>query len=479
MESGAIGRTLPEITHGDHCCLFYSSPQEQARATAEFLALGLGRNERCVFVGEPGSIELVRKEAGLAGIDVEREIAGTRLILSAERDYLDDGHWRTEKMLGFLQKAYDSALSDGFSALRAAGDVAWQVGPDADFREVVNYEALLDVFFVGKRMVGMCQYPKDRCPPDTLAGVLNTHKIAAVDRDVCSNLHYLAPAYYVEKDEATRQKIRADWMTSQLLRAKRAEDARDALRDQLLQAQKMEVVGRFAGGVAHDFNNILTAIVGLSDLVLAGGKLSAEVKRDLEEIKTSGERGVALTRQLLTFSRSRAANPRLLDLNGVVASMRKLLGRILPPNVELETVLSPRPCGLMADAGHIEQVVMNLALNARDAMPCGGRLVLETAEVELGQDVARRPVGLAPGPHVMLAVSDTGQGMDEATKARLFEPFFTTKGPEKGTGLGLSTVLSIVRENMGAVAVASEPGKGATFKVYFPRAEASAADRED
>lgn len=470
-----LTKALPEIAHGDHCCLFFSSQEEQAGITAPFLALGLERGERCVYVGDAESVEAVRHGLKAAGVDVERQGAKKRLILTSEQDYLDGGRWKTEKMLSFLQIAYDAALSEGFTALRAAGDVSWQVGPDKNFQEVVYYEALLDVFFVGKRMVGLCQYPKDKCPPETLNGILNTHKIAAIDSDVCSNFHYVPPELLLEKDEKLRQSKRVQWMTSQLLRAKKAEQERDALQSQLLQSQKMEALGRLAGGVAHDFNNILTAILGLSDFVLANDGVSGEAKGDVKEIKLAGERAAALTRQLLAFSRRQEAQPRVININEIVQSMDKFLRRILRENIELKTFLGSSLGNVKADPGHVEQVVMNLVVNARDAMPKGGKLTLETGNVELGEDYARAHPEVSPGPHVMLAVSDTGHGMDQATLARIFEPFFTTKEKGRGTGLGLSTVHEIVKRSGGNIFVYSEPEKGTSFKVYLPRVEEKAA----
>ncbi|TBR22233.1 hypothetical protein EPO15_08525, partial [bacterium] len=170
MQPSPVRTALPELSHGDHCCLVFSSAEEQRRITAPFLALGLERGERCVFVGDEAAVAAVRAGLGEAGVACAREEQAGRLVLTSAQDYLDGEHWRTEKMLGFLQDAYESALRDGFTALRAAGDVSWQVGPHREFDEVVYYEALLDMFFIGKRMVGMCQYPKDRCPPEVLAG---------------------------------------------------------------------------------------------------------------------------------------------------------------------------------------------------------------------------------------------------------------------------------------------------------------------
>lgn len=241
------------------------------------------------------------------------------------------------------------------------------------------------------------------------------------------------------------------------------------LKEQLLQSQKMEVVGRLAGGVAHDFNNLLTAITGYSELVLNFMDEDNPLRQDVAEIRKAGDRAASLTRQLLAFSRKQVLQPKVLDLNLVVESLGNMLQRLLPSDIDL--VISPGANlgRVMADPGQIEQVILNLAINARDAMPQGGRLTIATANADLKESHARRLVNVEPGPYVLLQVSDTGCGMDPETKSHVFEPFFTTKELGKGTGLGLSTVYGIIKQSGGHVAVHSKPEQGATFKIYLPR----------
>jgi PAS domain S-box-containing protein len=249
-----------------------------------------------------------------------------------------------------------------------------------------------------------------------------------------------------------------------------AEDVTEhrALEQQLRQSQKMEAVGRLAGGIAHDFNNLLMVISGYSEFLLDRLGPEPALRAPAQEIANAAGRATALTRQLLAFSRKQMLAPKILDLNGVVTENLKMLTRVIGEDIDLVMVPATSLGTVRADAGQIEQVIMNLAVNARDAMPSGGKLTIETSNVSLDDEYARFHAPLKPGNYVMLAISDTGAGMDSETQSHIFEPFFTTKGP-KGTGLGLSTVYGIVKQSGGYIWVYSEPGRGTTFKIYLPR----------
>jgi PAS domain S-box-containing protein len=250
---------------------------------------------------------------------------------------------------------------------------------------------------------------------------------------------------------------------------------RRRLEEQYRQAQKMEAVGQLAGGVAHDFNNLLTAILGYTDMVREDLPPDDPRRADLDEVRRAADRAAALTRQLLAFSRRQVLQPRVLDVNEVVDGMAKMLRRLIGEDVQLRTTLAPGPQRTNADPGQLEQVIMNLAVNARDAMPEGGDLTIETGTVTLDAEYAVLHPDARPGPHVLLAISDGGNGMTADVQAHIFEPFFTTKGPGKGTGLGLATVYGIVKQSGGHVTAYSEAGRGTTMKVYLPVADADVA----
>ena len=245
---------------------------------------------------------------------------------------------------------------------------------------------------------------------------------------------------------------------------------RRKLEEQLHQAQKMEAVGQLAGGVAHDFNNLLTAILGYCNLMLDEIPPDDPLRPDLQEIHSAGERAAALTRQLLAFSRRQMLKPQVVDINALVKQLEQLLRRVISEDVELKTVLAPDLPPVNVDPASLEQILVSLAVNARDAMPAGGRLTIETAMVQLDDTFAVTHVAMTPGEYNLIAVSDSGEGMDAETSARIFEPFFTTKEQGKGIGLGLATVYGMVKQSGGHISVYSEPGHGSVFKIYLPPA---------
>jgi signal transduction histidine kinase len=249
---------------------------------------------------------------------------------------------------------------------------------------------------------------------------------------------------------------------------------RNRLEEQFRQAQKMEAVGRLAGGVAHDFNNLLTVITGYSDMLLAGRDLKDSQRTALEEIRRSAERGGALTHQLLSFSRRQPLEARMVRINDLVMQIEKMLRRLIGEDIDLVTIPAASQDVVEADPGRLEQVIMNLVVNARDAMPNGGKLTIETGVVQLSENFSAQQLGVPAGSYITLSISDTGIGMDEATQSHMFEPFFTTKNPGRGTGLGLATAYGIIRQSGGAIHILSQLAKGTTARIYLPLAKVAA-----
>ncbi|MCC6876068.1 MAG: response regulator [Sandaracinaceae bacterium] len=255
--------------------------------------------------------------------------------------------------------------------------------------------------------------------------------------------------------------------------AKRAEQRASRLDQQLRQMEKMEAIGQLAGGIAHDFNNLLSVIIGYADLASKRLAPGEPLRADIDEIQTAGRRAAELTRQLLAFSRQQVLERSAVDVDRTLRSIEGLLRRVLRADVRLTILPASEPCVVWADSTQLEQVLLNLAINASDAMPLGGQLTIATKHVELDEEYAKDHHEVRPGPYVLLSVSDNGVGMDRETQARIFEPFFTTKEKGRGTGLGLATVFGIVRQSNGHIWVYSEPGAGTVFKIYLPRVEQS------
>jgi signal transduction histidine kinase len=274
----------------------------------------------------------------------------------------------------------------------------------------------------------------------------------------------------------SHQILRQDAQGASYLQINRDITRQKYLEEQSMQSQKLESLGQLAGGVAHDFNNLLTIVMGYAETILAGLADDDPLRGDVEEIGRAGDRASALTRQLLLFSRRQMASPVNLTLGDAVLEIERMLRSLTGENIELILTLDPDRTVVRADPGHIQQLLMNLVVNARDAMPRGGRLMIEVTHAFFDETSAETHLATGGGPYAVLSVSDNGTGMSPGTKARIFEPFFTTKPQGKGTGLGLSTVYGIVRESGGSISVYSEPGLGSTFRIYLPAVQGQAGE---
>jgi signal transduction histidine kinase/CheY-like chemotaxis protein len=407
-----------------------------------------------VFCGAAQDILGARR----AAVGVLDEGGGLRHLVTRGIDAACFGEPATARPAGVLAEVLESRRPRRLHAL--GGDPAKAGLPGSH----PPLESLLAVPIASSQEVYGWLYLADR---------LHAPEFSAEDEQIATALAaQVAVAYENARlyDEIQRH---AAGLQLEVTERRRAEAARKELEAQLRQSQKMEAIGQLAGGVAHDFNNLLTVIIGYSQLALDKTGEGASVKQELTEIRRAGERAAGLTRQLLAFSCRQVLQPRVLDLNTVVREVEVLLRRVIGEDVELVADLAPALGKVRADPGQLEQVLMNLAVNARDAMPRGGRLVIATADSEaLPEGVAPRPPP-GPGGWVRLTVRDTGTGMDDETLSHIFEPFFTTKDPGKGTGLGLSTVKGIVEQSGGCLLVTSAPGSGTGFDIYLPQGDAA------
>jgi PAS domain S-box-containing protein len=421
---------------------------------------GTGSEQVAVEAMKSGLDDYVLKKAG----EMPRLLAAVKRVMDAARHKkaAEEAEGRYRKLfdgvpIGLFRAALDGSFLDCNMAL-----VRMLAYPS---REALLVRKTGDTYEdPGERPALMAALEKD--------GVIRDHEARRVRHD--GTTLWARTSVQAVRGEDGRM-VYYEGLVEDLSERKQAEEALRLAEGRLVQAAKLEAVGRLAGGVAHDFNNLLGVIMGYADLMLKRLPAEDPLRRNVQEIQKAADRASGLTKQLLAFSRRQVLQPRVIDLHQTVGEVESMLQRMIGEDIALVTVLREGVGRVRADPGQIQQVLMNLAVNGRDAMPDGGTLTIETQNVDLTEDYARRHLGVTAGPYVLMAVSDTGVGMSAEVQAHIFEPFFTTKSPEKGTGLGLATVYGIVKQSGGNIWVYSEPGRGATFKVYLPRADAEAA----
>ena len=429
---------IGEVPWGTHFCLLYRRKEDLIERLVPYLKAGLENNEFCICVtSEQCRGEEVKEAMRKAVPDFDRY-----LEKGQTEWYLKDAKLSLQNALDAWPEKCDRALAEGYAGTRVTADTTWL--ENADWKGFADYEEEVNTVIDRYRLLACCTYALDRCGSEEVIDVCSNHEFCVVERD----------GKWVLIEGASPERKRTE--------------------KRLQQVSRLESIGRLAGGVAHDFNNILTGIMGLSQFLLKQMEKDSAMCRDLTQIGELAIRAADLTHQLLAFSRVQTLEPIVLNLNEAVSNISKMLQRLIGEDIELQFVPAPELGNVRADPTQIEQVVMNLAVNARDAMPAGGKLTIETENMTLDEQYARSRPGVTPGPYVMLAVTDTGCGIDAATQDRIFEPFFTTKEIGEGTGLGLATVYGIVKQHGGNIWVYSELGKGTTFKVYLPRVTADA-----
>jgi two-component system, cell cycle sensor histidine kinase and response regulator CckA len=468
-------------------CIFGVTPSEFDASFESFIA--------CVHPADRSRVKLISEEAVAEGREFQigyrvlRPDGSHRFVFETGRAYLDD-QGQPLRAVGTIQdltplKQAQEALEESERRYRLLAENLTDVIFTTDLKLQVTYISPSVQLFTGygPEEVHSRKLEQILTPASAeLAAKVYAEELARdQEQPGAAHSRVMELEHFCKDGRTVWGEVRANLLRDPLgqvtgvIGVTRDITARRDLEEQLRQAQKMEVVGRLAGGVAHDFNNLLTAILGYAALLLNSMDPSASWRHDVEEIRKAGERAALLTRQLMAFSRRQVLHPKALDLNQVVDNLGKMIKRVIGEDIELEIVPGPDLGTVMADPGQIEQVILNLAINARDAMPHGGRLSIRASNAGLDQDYVRSHAEqIKPGPFVLLEVDDTGCGMDAATSSHIFEPFYTTKELGKGTGLGLSTVYGIIRQSGGHISVYSESGRGTTFKIYLPRSDAAA-----
>jgi signal transduction histidine kinase len=449
---------------GDHVSFFYQSEPEHRSVMTKFVRQGLERGERVVYVADTHTPETIVSYLRSDRVDVDAYLDRRQLVfLGPEETYTRGGEFDAGRMRALILCEAERTLAEGFAGLRATGETAWVLRGPTDSAQLVKYEVELSEVAEASRILMVCQFERDRFAPRFLLDVLHAHPIVIVGTEVCENFYYIAPA---ELTDHYLPAARFRLCMENLLARKRMEEALLRSMEQLRHSQKLEAVGKLAGGVAHDFRNLITTIIHSAELLEMEFPEGDQRRKDAKDILEAAERAGQLVTQLLAFGMRQELKQQALDLNSIVGGLENMLRRLTGDKVELVLLLDPDLATVKADQSQLEQVLMNMVVNARDAMPDGGRLTVRTENVSVEPEQYEGVPEARPGRFVRLSIADTGVGMNKDTLEQMFEPFFTTK--KSGTGLGLSVAYGIIRQHGGWMSVDSEPGRGTRFQIHLP-----------
>jgi signal transduction histidine kinase/ActR/RegA family two-component response regulator len=479
-----------DLPWGTHFCHFYETREDLLDILIPYFRAGLENNEFCTWVVfDPFNVEEARKALIHAFPEANRYLAAGDMEIVSHRQ------WFPESGVFDLQSAIDGwngqltqALEKGYAGLRGCGHEVWLT--EKNRKNFAAFEKKLDELIAGKRMIVVCTYLLAVTKAADLFDAARTHQFAIARRH--GNWEVLetpdlrqAKAEIMRLNEDLEQRVIDrtgelakinEELRREIADRRRAEKEREDLQMQLIQAQKLESLGRLAGGVAHDFNNMLAVILGYTELALLELTDQHGVRGGLEEVMAAAKRSANLVGQLLAFARKQMVNPVPIDLNDSLPGMLKMLRRLIGEDIDLAFMPAHALWKVRVDPSQLDQLLANLTINARDAIAGVGKVSIETGNVTLDEEFCAVHPGCVPGDYVLLAVSDNGRGMDKETLSDIFEPFFTTKEMGMGTGLGLATVYGVVKQNDGFIYVDSELGQGTTFKIYLPRFESESVE---
>ncbi len=457
-------RTIGDLGLGDHVTLLYQSEPEHRSVMTRFVRQGLERGEKVVYVADTHTPETIINYLRSDRMDVAAYLDRRQLVfLTPEETYTEGDTFDASRTRAIITREAERTLAEGFAGLRATGETTWVLSELDSTDRLLKYERELTEVASANRILMVCQFERDRFDPTFMLDILHTHPIVIVGTEVCENFYYIAPAELTDHYlPAARFRVCVD----NLLTRKRMEEALLRSMEQLRHSQKLEAVGKLAGGVAHDFRNLVTTIIHSAELLEIEFREGDARRQDARQILAAAEKASQLVSQLLAFGMRQELRPRMLDLNSIVGNLENMLRRLTGDKVELVLLLEPELATVKADQSQLEQVLMNMVVNARDAMPEGGRLTIRTENVTVEPEQCAGAPEARRGRFVRLSVADTGFGMNKDTLEQMFEPFFTTK--QSGTGLGLSVAYGIIRQHGGWISVDSEPGRGTRFQIYLP-----------